>query len=207
MKRILTFLFILLAIAPVLANNTGEERFIWNEANSLMSSAQNKTDFINAANSYNKLLQRGIRNEPLLYNLGTALLMAGHYDHAADFLTRAERYSGTNWEIKRNLQLTYAKGDSSIVQPLPWYRFPLFWHYMLPLSTRIVIATCAYTLFWAALALARLRIRALSRTVAVISLLTLIIFGSSAATSIHQENSAPSLRIDQLPPATEDLPE
>jgi tetratricopeptide (TPR) repeat protein len=199
MKQILiTAIICITAMSNACADNTGENRFIWNESNSLMSRSRDKDDFLRAAIAYNKLLKRDIRNAPLLYNMGTALMMAGQYDHATTFLRRAERYSGTTWEIKRNLQLAQAKGDNSKILPLSWLRHPMFWHYLIPLSTRINIAVYSFTIFWLALTLSKAGCKKSLRAITVLALVALILFGSSAATSIHQENNASILKPEQL---------
>ncbi len=199
MKRILiTAITCIIAMSNAYADNTGENRFIWNEANSLMSNARNKDDFLRAANAYNKLLKRDVRNAPLLYNMGTALMMADQHEHAATFLKRAERYSGTTWEIKRNLQLAQAKGDNSKLLPLSWHRHPMFWHYLVPLSTRMNIAVYSFAIFWLTIILSKAGCKKSLRAITVLALAALILFGSSATTSIHQESVAPILKTEQL---------
>ncbi len=184
------------SITSVYANNSDEDLFIWNEANSLMSNARSKEDFSQAAVSYNKLLERGTKNAPILYNLGTALVLAGYYEEAERCLVRSERYSGTTWAISRNLTLALAEGDNAKIAPLPWHRYPLFWHYMLSMSQRIILAICAYSLFWFSLILRLTRFKSTASTVTTISLAFLMLFGSSAATSIYHENIAKTLKIN-----------
>lgn len=200
MKHIFMILsvFCVAATTSLYASNTDADLFIWNEANTLMSNARSKEDFTRAAEVYNKLIERGTKNSDILYNLGTALVLAGDYDNAAEALIRAERYSGTTWSIKRNLTLALAEGDNARIVPLPWYRYPLFWHYLLSLSQRISLAICAYSLFWLSLILRLYRFRAIASTITVISVAFLILFGSSAATSVYHEHIAPNLSISPL---------
>ncbi|OVE75227.1 hypothetical protein BVX97_05290 [bacterium E08(2017)] len=199
-RLILIFLMMISAYSATFGDNTGENTFIWNEANDIMFRARTPEEFTKAAEAYSKLLKRDIHNGHLLYNIGTALTLAGHYEMGADYLERAEMFMGTTWEIERNLSLAYALGDSSKVTALPWYRYPLFWHFNTPLNMRIAISVAAYLLFWLSLSLFAACPKSLSKGLLVISLVLLVLFGSSAATSIHQELSAPALKVSKLAP-------
>ena len=52
-------------------------RVLWNEANAALANAVKPADYLRAARSYQALVDSGVRNGPLFYNLGTALLKAG----------------------------------------------------------------------------------------------------------------------------------
>jgi hypothetical protein len=187
-KTFVAGIVVLLVCAVSVCTGTQTERqFIWAEANSQVSSAQTTDDYLRAAESYQKLVDSGVRNGPLFHNLGTSLLKAGLYNDAARALMRAERYLGNNWDVRRNL-LIAVKGQAGDEEAtLPWHRFPLFWHYGLATSTRTAAAVFGFAGVWLALILRRLSVRAPSRQMLGISLLLLVLFGSSAATSIHQE--------------------
>lgn len=193
MKRILTALLILCAAVKSLSADTGEDRFIWNEAYSRMCTARGERDFLVAAETYGKLSARGVRSSALFYNMGTALLLAGEYGEAERCLLRAERYSGTTWEIQRNIALALAGGDTSVMPMLPWYRYLLFWHYGLSLSSRMNIAIFAYSVFWLSLFPWIPGTRPAKRAVTAIALSVMMVFGSSAATTIQQEISEPAV--------------
>ncbi|MBM4142694.1 MAG: protein BatD [Lentisphaerae bacterium] len=183
----------LLVLALLTRNASGlgetERRFRWNEANAALAAAATPEEALAAARKYRELAADGVRNGPLFYNCGTAMLRARRYDEAVALLLRAERYCGSNDEIKRNMLLAIAARDGSDDAALPWYRGLLFWHYDLGISTRIAIAVLAFAAVWPALlarAFGRARIAAPLLTTA---LAVLIVFGSSALATLHQERS------------------
>ena len=189
------FALLLASTARGSAPNESGRRFLWDQANSQMCSARTPAEFGKAAATYRRLLASGVRNGPLFYNLGTALLKAGEYEPATAALLRAERYTGSTPEIRQNLLLALAREDPNATVSLPWHRFPLFWHYGLSGATRVAVAATAFSLFWAALALARAGVRP-ARPFAVLCLCAFVLFGSSVLTTWHDEQSA-----DQPPPA------
>jgi hypothetical protein len=166
----------------------GQERiFIWDEANAKMLTARTREQFLDAATSYRKLANAGVSNGALFYNLGTALLMAGELDEGREYLLRAERYMGSNWDIERNMLICAAGKDKNETISLPWYRFFLFWHYGLPVTTRMNIAVYSFAGIWLLLILRRLGFRKITPPLLTMLLIALILFGSSTATTIHQE--------------------
>ena len=169
------------------ALDAAERSFIWNEGQALMTTASKPDDYRRAAQAYKQLIDAGVRNGPLFYNLGTALLQAGQYERSLDALTRAERYLGHQPDIRRNMSIALARKQKTPGVEWPWYRILLFWHFNLSSATRIIIAVSAFTLFWLALTLRRLGFQRGTNALAVLAFLTFIAFGSSAATSAHQE--------------------
>lgn len=176
--------------APGFADVLLERQFLWDEANSIMTSAQTPADFRRAAETYGKLANTGVRNGPLFYNLGTAHLKAGDYAPAEAFLLRAERYMGHDPDIERNLLLAMAKGKKNAPVALPWYRFPLFWHYGIPGPIRMTMAVYAFLCCWVAFSLRTLGLPGFARRLLILALSLLVLFGSSILTSLHQESSA-----------------
>jgi len=197
--RLTTFLQALLTGAVISAAEPGdvsmERRFLWNEANALMAAAQTVEDFSAAAEAYGRLIDAGVRNGPLFYNLGLALLQAERYEEALAALRRAERYAGSTEDIRRNMRLCLRRGDSAAA--LPWYRFPLFWHFGLPGAIRLSIAAAAFSACWLSLLMRRIGPRHTADALLAVSLAVLVLFASSAATTLHQESreaSFPALR-------------
>jgi len=194
MKRIMhrTLLAAALLVAwwtrPADADRQIEHRFAWDQGNVLVSTAQTPADFQRAADAYRRLIASGVRNGPLFYNYGTALMKAERYDDALGALLRAERYVGTNEDIRRNLRIARASGDEDEQTGLPWHRIPLFWHYGLAGTTRLTIALVAFSMVWLALAARVVGWAGLSRHVLVLSLIVLALFGSSVAVSFHGES-------------------
>ena len=176
-----------------------ERQFLWEEANAQMASAQTPADFLRAADTYGRLVQSDVRNGPLFYDLGTAYLKAGRYDDAASLLLRAERYTGSDPDVHRNLLLALAKGKRNPPAALPWYRIPLFWHYGIPGTGRMTIAVGAFFTCWIALTLGALGARQTARRLLILALAVLALFGSSILTTWHQESSERLLKQGRTP--------
>lgn len=169
------------------AEGSLESRFLWDEANTIMASARTEQDFARAADAYERLIGRGIHNSPAFHNLGTALMKAQKPGPAVKALLRAERYTGTNDDIRRNLAISLAELHPRDTDPLPWHRQVLFWHYGLSAQSRVTVAAAAFSLFWIALALRTIGLRQLPRQLMVVALIVFAIFGSSSAATIHAE--------------------
>jgi len=197
MKYPLIVLLLLLTFNMRAADNM-EKQFIWNEARSQMASAQKTEDFLQAASTLNKLANAGVKNSDLFYNIGTLLLKAGYYDEASVYLLRSERYSGTTWEIERNISIAAAGGDKNAPLARAWYRYPLFWHFGLSMKIRLLISLIAFTILWIPLTMRIIGVRTASTQVIVITCIILILFGSSLLTSLHQEAAAPVIDITEL---------
>jgi hypothetical protein len=165
-----------------------EQAFLWDQANARMMAAAAPADFQEAAARYTDLVQSGARNGPLFYNQGVAFLKAGRYEAATRAFLRAERYMGSTAATLQGLRLAHAQGKADAAMELPWYRVPLFWHYRLDAPTRLAAALLAFFLWWLSLAL-RCTHRAddLARHLHVISVVLLVLFGSSAGASWHAE--------------------
>jgi tetratricopeptide (TPR) repeat protein len=192
---------LLLAPRGARAGGDAERGFLWEEANSLLAVAQTEEECLRAAETYARLVEAGARNAPLFYNLGTALLTAGRHEDALAALRRAERYSGSNPEIRRNMLLAVAGRDGTEHPALPWTRSFLFWHYDLGLAARLSIAVVAFAGIWIALLLRALRASRVSSALLSLSLVALCAFGSSAAASLHQEYRDAAAGYHFRPPA------
>lgn len=173
------------AIAP------DEAAFIWNDANSLMAAAHGPADYVASAAEYQKLIDLGVRNPSLFYNQGTAFLQAGRYEDALRVLARAECYGGAQPDVTRNLQIARARKEGLKMRVMLWDRVLLFWHYRLPAATRILIAAIGFSLWWLGLALRILRRPTAARRLMAVAVVVLVVFGSSAITTLLQEQSAP----------------
>ncbi|MDD4872753.1 MAG: BatD family protein [Kiritimatiellae bacterium] len=182
-----TFVPVYVLKHSIARNSPVEFQFLWNEANSKMSSSSSPEDFAAAAAVYRKLIDVGVRNGVVFYNLGTALLKARQYDDALRALQRAERYSGSNEDIRHNMFLAIAGKEKNPNVSLPWYRVPLFWHYSLSISNRIALATCAFAVFWLALTIRALGSTRTYRPLMSVALILLIVLASSVVTSLQQE--------------------
>jgi hypothetical protein len=179
----------LLTAATAISAPDSAAQFESQLAMSHLIKAQKPQQFEESAAALKHIIDRGIRNAPLFYNYGTAMLMANHPQEALNAFIRAERYSGTTWEIKRNMLLATEKLDEDSITPrLPWYRIPLFWHYGLAGRTRLTIASTAFLLLWLTPLIISNRKKDARRIIFGSALVILILFGSSAATTIYQEH-------------------
>lgn len=163
-----------------------EREFAWHEANAIMANAIEQVDFLRAADAYHKLIERGAANGILYYNLGAALLQAGHPDAAQAALLRAEQYLGSQPDITKNLKIACARKLNTETAELPWYRIALFWHFILPAKTRALITVTAFLVFWLALTIRRFGIRRGNDLLIGLSLLIFVSFSSSLAVSMRQ---------------------
>jgi hypothetical protein len=186
--EILSFLFVLLAVLPGIASTPAERTFIRDEAAAELGSAQSPKDFLMAAETCQKLVDLGIRNAPLFYNQGTALLLADKPSDAITVLLRAERYGGSAPDIRRNLAIAQAKKEGFKTPVISWLRMILFWHYGLDCASRTVLAAAAFSGLWLAWALFSLGARRTGKTMGTLCLILLIGWGSSVLATLQQEN-------------------
>ena len=187
----LIFAIGLVASPSVRADRSAENAFLWQEANAIMASAHAPFDFQQAASTYQKLVDSGVRNGPVFANLGTALLQANRNAEALQAFLRAERYLGYDPEIARGIQTAIARIEKAPDAPLPWYRFLLFWHFRLSCPTRAALAAGAFSLFWIALTLRLVKWDRAARSLLILALAGLVLFGSSVVVTLYQEANAP----------------
>lgn len=167
-----------------------EASFLWNEANTQLAAARAPRDYAAAAEAYQRMIDAGIRNAPLFYNQGTAFLLAGRHDDAIRVLARAERYAGIQADIARNLQIAKARKAGLKTRVMLWDRVLIFWHYRLPAPTRVLLGAIGFCALWVGMALRLLHWRTTARWVVAAGVLLLVLFGSSALTTLVQEQSA-----------------
>ncbi len=179
---------LILACTGLVCAATAAESFDYQLAMTRLMTAQSPDEFDRAAQALARVIDAGTRNGQILYNYGTASLLAGNYEKALDAFKHAEHYSGTTWELSRNMLLAVKGLNDGIGEPrLAWYRAPLFWHFKLPGRTRISIALFAFLAVWLAFLMRMFGWKNSYRTILSISLLVLILFGSSATTTLYQE--------------------
>jgi tetratricopeptide (TPR) repeat protein len=208
-----------LSTQNVFGLDISERAFIWNEANAIMQNARTPAEYLHAAQVYQRLIDDGVRNGPLFYNIGTALLLAERYEQAYNALERAERYFGRQPDNNRNLQIAFAKKTKSRTAILPWYRIIAFWHYYFSCPQKTNIAAGAFLVFWLALALKlseahttglvlrRLGLKRITGIMAFISLVVFIVFASAAAASWQLENTSRRYNLEiQVPPVSTNMP-
>ena len=196
-------LYALLLLAATVLSATAQSdvnRFIWDQANTQMIHAEKSDDYLEAAQSYNRLLQDGVVNAPLLNNLGTALTMGGDSLNARAAFERAEHYSGTTPEIKNGLIAALARQTATTSVELPWYRTAFFWHYEIPANRRIIIALFGWSLLWTGTLLYLLRKRYINKALQFIltfsescmitGAVIFLIFSASSILTLLQEKQS-----------------
>jgi hypothetical protein len=186
--------------SPVRAFETSSA-FGWERANARFATARLPADFLEAAQSYNRLVLDGETRGALFYNLGTALLLAGDAPNAIAALDRADRRLGATPATRANLRLAYgqldpppATGDAPQALPLslappallPWTHTAFFWHYEFPCRHRAAAAAVGWTILFAGL-LIRLFRPVAARPLVWAGLMLFAIFGTSAAITLLQE--------------------
>ncbi len=200
MKPVGTLLRVALILAVTLTSvavraDDASRWFLWEQANARMAAARTPDDFLAAARAYHELVNDGVRNGPLFFNLGTALLLAGDSENAAVALRRAERYAGSTPEIRTNLRQALALQSGQTDAELPWDYLLFFWHHDAPLPIRAQAALGGWLLLWVALLL-RLwshpgagRLRAFANAGLLFGVLTFSIFLASVTLSWLQEQA------------------
>lgn len=189
-SRLPLVLPLFLLLTPVQAATDPNREFLWNEANSAMAAARKPQDFLEAAATYQKLVDLGARHADLFFNQGTALLLAGKHDDAAQVLLRAERYGGSDPDIRRNLAIAWGHAAGLKTPFTPWSRMVLFWHYWPACATRAYLAAAAFAVAWLLAALRLAGWRRGATTLLWTSVLVFVLAGSSLLTTVIQENHA-----------------
>lgn len=142
-----------------------------------------------AAREYTRLVESGVDDPVVLYNLGNAQYRLGQLGPAIANFERALSLSPGMAEAEHNLRLAVSKAPRGLEKPLPpaWEQALLFWHYRMPYHTSRALAIFGWTLFWALVALRawrpipRLRIAA-----------TLVFFGTLAFATSAWYKAQPS---------------
>lgn len=165
--------------------------FLWEEANATLAAARTPDEYLRAARAYNRLVLDGVRNGPLFFNLGTALLLAGDAPNAVAALERAERYDGGTPDIRANLRLALAARSGQSDSELPWSRMAFFWHFDQPARARAAEALAGWCLLWLGLLLRllsrRRRARSLGGSCTAFGAVLAVVFGASALLTYVQE--------------------
>jgi hypothetical protein len=170
------------------AEPSATQRFLWSYGNALMALAGDTNGFDRAAAVYDRLLRTGVRNGPLFYNRGLALLGAGRREDAVRAFLRAERYMGSDADIRRNLRIALAPDPGRGTASLPWYRFPLAWHFALSAPVRLALTVIPWCAFWGMLILRKLGWRRHASAVLAATILIAALFASSVLTSVFREH-------------------
>ncbi len=128
---------------------------LFTEANRLFNAARSEADLRQAVENYRAILDRGIQNGRLYFNLGNAHLRLKEYGPAILNLRRALLYLPSDpWSLRMiesaRAQVTDTFPEGSEKKAL---RAFLFWHYQTSFATRLWATLAAHSLFWLLLTL------------------------------------------------------
>jgi tetratricopeptide (TPR) repeat protein len=109
-----------------------------------------RATFGEAAAKFQVLVDAGVRNGRLYYDLGNAYLQAGRLGEAIVHYRRAERLIPGDGRLAENLR--YARSLCPDQIPVSgqraFWKTLFFWHYTTPLRGRVMTALFTYGLFW-----------------------------------------------------------
>jgi hypothetical protein len=114
-----------------------------------------------ARDGFESLVDDGVENGRLLYNLGNTYVRLGQIGQAIACYRRAERLIPGDPQLAENLRFARSLRQDQISPPATAaaLRSLFFWHYGTPLALRSTLALAAFAAFWALMA-ARLFVRA-----------------------------------------------
>lgn len=124
----------------------------WEEANKFFKQAKTKQQYEEAISYYKKIVDLGINNGHLFYNLGNAYLKAGKTDYAILYYKRAEKYIADDPYLIENLKLANSIISKKIQftnsKEKPAFEFLFFWHFQFRYNTRLLMFIFLYFSFW-----------------------------------------------------------
>lgn len=120
MKRLTTYLLLLVVLLPALA-------FAQDEAFLSANKAYSEGRYQEAADQYQALLASGTRSAALYYNLGNAHFRMGNLGDAILNYERAHLLDPTDKEIQENIAFAYSKTEDHI-EPLPQFFIARWWN-------------------------------------------------------------------------------
>ncbi|HRR32904.1 MAG TPA: hypothetical protein P5026_02285 [Kiritimatiellia bacterium] len=181
--------------AFALPEDDSARTFLWEQASAQAAAATKPEAFLQAANTYNRLVADGVRDGPLFQNLGSVLVMAGDGANAAAAFARAERYLGATPETRQGLAAAIALQTGRSQADLPWSRTAFFWHYAFPCPVRATTALVGWSLFWLGVfcrllyrrGLGRAFLRSLAETCLLTGGLIAVIFAASTLMTLAHE--------------------
>jgi hypothetical protein len=153
--------------------------------------AQATKAFQQAAARWKTLIDDGIENGPLLYNLGNAQVQAGDLGMGIASYLRAKQFMPGNARLQENLAhartLVSPQFTPDSTQDLA--KRLTFWHHNWTLSSRLIIFTIAWTAAWIILLCRRFVSIPGWRWWTGVTLVIGVFFGGSAALSITSDAS------------------
>jgi len=115
--------------------------------------AEAREMFAEAAAKFQALVDAGVHNGRLYYDLGNAYLQAGRLGEAMVSYRRAERLIPGDARLEENLR--YARSLCQNQIPISgqraFWKTLFFWHHDTPLRWRVTLALLSYSVFWVGL--------------------------------------------------------
>lgn len=152
---------LLLAVSPVRAVESDqgalleEATHFFQQASQLQDEAQRADLYRKALLRFEKLVREGVVNGRLYYNLGNTYFQLHDLGRAVLNYRRAQQYIPGDDNLRQNLLAARAQQSDRIEpqQEVMIVRTLLFWHYDLPVRTRLILLAVANLLFWGGLGL------------------------------------------------------
>ncbi|MEE9294911.1 MAG: tetratricopeptide repeat protein [Phycisphaerae bacterium] len=147
--------------------------------------------FREARDKFQVVVDAGIENGRLYYNLGNAHLRLGEIGKSIADYRRAARLTPDDEQLKANLRFARSlrrdqiavSGKRALLQTV------FLWHYSLPLRTRLAAAVAVYGLFWLLLAVRVLAPRVRLGYVTLLCLVLWVGLGTSAAVDLPSQGA------------------
>lgn len=182
MKIFIVFFLIFIMLIPMLALSSDEPSNIFLEANQ----AYNKGDYNRAISLYERLLNSGIRNGLLYYNLGNCFFRKGETGKAILNYKNGKLYNPRDEDLTANLN--YARQnikDKTEVKDSGIHRRLFFWYYSLNLKELFLIFLVFNGIFWISVILKLFKPLPFLRAIFFVSLFLMLSGGISAATKFY----------------------
>lgn len=152
-----------------------------------MLDAYQQNDYPSAIAAGEQLVDEGIVNPIVFYNLGNAYFRSGRIGPAIANYERALHLSPRLDSAEHNLEHAVQLTKRHAPRPMPpsWVQFTLFWHNDLSPEFSIAAAMTAWALFWALLAFRTWRPIRYSGIAILVLAVTSALFGLSAWCKYH----------------------
>jgi len=139
--------------------------------------------FERSVEKFESLIDDGVVNGRLYYNLGNAYLQLGRLGKAIVNYRRAEKLIGGDVQLEHNLQYARRLRRNDIQQSgeRALLRTVFFWHYTTSIRARYLVAMTGFVLFWLFLIVQTVYPRTGWRVAALVCLLVWVPAGASVA--------------------------
>ncbi len=144
-------------------------------------------DYTTAARLYEQLVEEGVVNSALFYNLGNTYYRMKQLGPAIANYERALQLEPQLDAARENLDMAIRATERHLARPLPseWEQSLLFWHYNLSQHTTSLLAGLFWCVFWLAMGIRIWRRFPFFKTTAIALFLLALAFGSSAWAKAH----------------------